>query len=536
MFLRQNLLCAGLISLGIFLPDLYLGYFAKILSCTIPLAALASVLAFSITLTMVKNRAFIFVFVGIITIAQGIQLNHWAYFGTPIHSQDITKAFVELDEIFETGASLANTLWPVWLAQALSLALLIYGTMRIKKCRHFPFIWALVLLALAVNPILSYTRGHQFFHTKPTSSTIHNTLRAFSDWLVNSQVSVHNFDYKAYEITYGQPKIKNVVLIMGESLSSRYMQLYGYGKANTPFLEKLKSDPNFAYVKGISTSVATLEALQLFFNNFHNPGFIELIRNKSANLFRLARHQGYKTFLLSAQGEGLFHETGTQYMDYFSFKKDMLNPLKEKGDEALLDALAEMNFGDKNFIVIHLRHIHSPFDGYSKYHPELATSITSNSRENQTQQEYSNAIAYHDYWVKQCVTCVQKILPNDTIIIFTSDHGELIGEEGLFGHNLMRSEVVDVPIWAYAINADLCLNDYLKSQPVCSHYDLGKQIANLFGVNICNPNEHPDLQYVHGTELHTNYPIIPWKKTKLGAKFSKVELANEQVIAIKPKK
>ncbi len=529
MVLRQNLICTALICFGILLPDLYLGYFLKMLSCTVPLAALASVMGLSAILTMVKSRGFLVVIVVIITITQGIQLNHWAYFGAPIHSQDITKAFAEFDEIFEAGSSLANTLWPVWLAQALSLALLIYGTMRIKKCRHFPFMWILVLSVLAINPVLSYIRGPQFFHNKPTASTIHNTLRSFSDWLVNSQTSVHNFGYKAYEITYGQPKIKNVVLIMGESQSSRYMQMYGYKQANTPFLEELKGDRNFAYTKGISTSLATIEALQLFFNNFHNPGFIDLIRNKSANLFRLARHQGYKTFLISAQGEGLFHETGTQYMDYFSFKKDMLKPLKEKGDEALLDVLVEMKFSDKNFIVIHLRHIHEPFGEYAKYHPELAKSISKDSRENQAQQEYSNAIAYHDNWVKQCVTCIRKILPNDTIIIFTSDHGQLVGERGLFGHNLMQPEVVDVPVWAYAINADLCLNNYLKSQTVCSHYDLGKQIANLFGAHIHNPNEHPNLQYVHGTELHKNYPVMPWKKTKKGAEFLKIELANGRI-------
>lgn len=529
MVLRQNLICTAVICFGLLFPDLYLGYYAKILSCRIPINSFLSILGFAGILTMVKSRGFLVVIMVLVAIAQGVQLNHWAYFGIPIHSQDISKAFLELNEIFETGTTLTGTLWPIWLAQIISLALIIFGVLRVRKCKHFSFMWVLVLLVLAINPILSYIKGHQFFHAKPTSSTLHNTLRAFSDWIVNSHAKVHNFNYKPYQITYSVPKVKNVVLIMGESLSSRYMQLYGYTKANTPFLEKLKNDPNFAYTKGISSSVATLSALQLFFNNYHNPGDIGLIRSKSANLFYLARHQGYKTFLISAQGEGLFHETGTQFMDYFSFKNDSLKSLKEKGDEALLDVFAKLEFSDKNFIVIHLRHIHSPFDEYAKHHPEFnanAMISSKDSRINQTQQEYVHAIAYHDYWVKQCIACIQKILPSDTVVIFTSDHGELVGEDGLYGHNLMRPEVVDVPVWTYTINADTSLNKYIKSQSVCSHYDLGKQIANLFGAKIFNPNESHDLQFVHGTELWTDYQLMPWKNGKTGIEFLKIQTVN----------
>ncbi len=523
MILKQNFIYAALISVGLLLPDWYLGHCTKILSCTIPFTTLLSVVGFSIILTMVKNRTFLFVIIAIITITQAVQLNHWAYFGAPIISHDITKAFVELDEIVETGASLVSSLWRIWAVQALSLALLIFGVLRVKRCQHVPFMWVLVTLVLAVNPVLSYLNGPQFFHTKPISSTLHNTLRSFSDWLVNSQTVVHNLNYKPYQITYSSPKVKNVVVIMGESQSSRYMQLYGYKNLNTPFLNSLKNDPNFAYTKGVSSSVDTLTGLQLFFNTFHNPGDMELIRSKAANLFRLARHQGYKTFMVSAQGEGLFHEVGTQFMDHYSFKNDLLKSLKAKGDVALLDALAELKFEDKNFIVIHLRHIHSPFGNWEKYAPGLATSHSTNSRESQTQEEYSNAIAYHDHWVNLCVACVKKILPNDTMIIFTSDHGELVGEDGLYGHNLMRSEVVDVPIWAYAIHANPSLITYLKTHSVCSHYDLGKQIAKLFGAEILNPNEDSTLQFVHGTELHANYEYMPWKKINGHEEFLKTE-------------
>ena len=110
MISNQNFICAALFFFGFLLPDWYLGYITKMLSCTIPFTTLISVLALSFVLSMVKSRKFLFAFVGIITIAQAVQLNHWAYFGAPINSQDITKAFVEFDEIFEVGTSMISSL------------------------------------------------------------------------------------------------------------------------------------------------------------------------------------------------------------------------------------------------------------------------------------------------------------------------------------------------------------------------------------------------------------------------------------------
>ena len=524
MPLMQNLICAFLFTLGILFPDLYLGYGIKMLSCTVPLNSLLSVFGLSIALSFVKNHKFLVAVMVFIMIGQCIQLNHWAYFGAPINSQDISKAFTELEEIFQTGLAHTNILWPVWLSQITSLFLIGLGILHTKKCQHFRFTETLVMLAIMANPILFYIKGAPAFHTKPISSTIHNTLRAFSSWLVNSQAPLHDFNYKPYQITYRSPKIKNVILIMGESISSRYMQLYGYKEANTPFLNTLKKDQNFAYTKGISSSVDTLTGLQLFFNTIHNPAPLQFIQDKSANLFKLARHQGYKTFLISAQGEGLFHEVGTQFIDFYSFKNDKLKELKANGEDVLLEMLTQLKFDTKNFIVIHLRHIHEPYAQWEKYFPKKESQKPENSRAQQTRNEYFHALSYHDHWVEQCIDCIRKILPDDTIIIFTSDHGQLIGEDGLFGHNLMRAEVVDVPVWSYSINsADTSLNAYLKEQPICSHYDLGKQIAKLFGVEIINPNEDPILQFVHGTELHTNYVFMPWKKIDGKAQFLKTE-------------
>ena len=148
-------------------------------------------------------------------------------------------------------------------------------------------------------------------------------------------------------------------------------------------------------------------------------------------------------------------------------------------------------------------------------------AVDHKNRASETQQEYSNAIAYHDYWVKQCIERVQKILPADTVVLFTSDHGQLLGERGLFGHNQMQPEVADVPVWALTIGADTALIAPLKKQTIFSHYDLGKHVASLLGATVSNPNEDQTIQYVHGSEIYSAYEYMPWKKTSNNPQFLK---------------
>lgn len=133
MDLKQNVICAALISFGLLLPDFYLGYCTKILSCTIPFNTLIGVVGLSMTLSFVKDRKFLLTVMVFIMIAQCIQLNHWAYFGTPINSPDISKAITEFEEISQAGLAHANILWPVWLSQILSLTLIALGIFRKKN-------------------------------------------------------------------------------------------------------------------------------------------------------------------------------------------------------------------------------------------------------------------------------------------------------------------------------------------------------------------------------------------------------------------
>ena len=503
--LSANLQFTFLVSFGMLFPDLYLGIFRNVIAANIPFSNLIGVAFFAFLLSFIKNKKVLYALFVLFAFMQAIQLNHWVYFGAPIHSQDIGKVFCEIDEIVATGIAVLPKVFEVWLALLTSLLVIVYAITIKNKITHniAPLI---LLISLAITPLLSLIKGPGFFYTKPTASSVYNSLRAFSDWAVNSSISFKGPEYPLYQITYDQPKAKNVVIIMGESQSSRYMQLYGYKTNNTPYLNSLKTNSKFAYGKGVSSSVYTRTCLQLFFNVIHNPGDINNLRQKTANLFGIAKKQGYQTIVLSAQNEKLFHDTGTEFVDTFVTQKQMEKSLKTKGDIALVEKFKELTCKDKNFIVLHLRHIHSPFSDYSKF---LSEEYKVQPEGNKTIAEYVSAIAYNDFWVKQVLTTILAKFPKDTVVIFTSDHGELIGERGLFGHNLLEPEVADIPVWVFDTIGES--KQWLDAKKVCSHYDLGKHIASLMGAIIKNQSESKTEQFVHGSEFYTNYTYMPWQ-------------------------
>ena len=46
------------------------------------------------------------------------------------------------------------------------------------------------------------------------------------------------------------------------------------------------------------------------------------------------------------------------------------------------------------------------------------------------------------------------MLPKETVVVFTSDHGECFGEDGFFGHGFYRPEVMEVPLLIFDLKAD----------------------------------------------------------------------------------
>lgn len=93
---------------------------------------------------------------------------------------------------------------------------------------------------------------------------------------------------------------------------------------------------------------------------------------------------------------------------------------------------------DPWFGFLRLMDTHYPYNGEDL--PEYKTDIP---------RQYDRAVMHTDVFVNELITYVQRKYPN-TIIVLGSDHGEMLGERGLWDHLFSLTEsLVRVPLFVY---------------------------------------------------------------------------------------
>ncbi|MGB4191360.1 MAG: phosphoethanolamine transferase [Rickettsiales bacterium] len=474
---------------------------------------------FSIALSFTP-RLFILTILTLFIFIEVIQFCNLFYYGTLITSSKFRLLFSEIDEVWLVAKEAVSFLYLVPL-----LILIPYGTLafivyKLEKTR-IKSIWAIipVLLLLAIIPFRVSKAYHgENYYPDPSDHSLRNSLYAVTNCLYNliypAAIPVTN--YKEYQIesinNWDLDKNSNIILIIGESANYSHMSLFGYERDTNPLLSTLKTSPNFTYLKGLSSGVSTPVSLAYLINNIYEPNNMQEIENKTANLFRLAKQHDFKTFYISAQSGAFLTNMGVEYIDYKLFRNNRLFLFKEHQDEALLKIIPNLDYTEKNFIVIHQRNAHAPYE--ENYEHNSKFNHFDANKDNYQQfriDTYDNATLYNDFLIYKMIQFYKEKFNGPTYIFFTSDHGEVLDSNKVaFGHAELKKEVAEVPFLAYIKNA---ANEKIKNikEPIF-HYEISNLIIELMGFKIINPNQKPNIFYIHGTELDGHNEFIEYHK------------------------
>jgi glucan phosphoethanolaminetransferase (alkaline phosphatase superfamily) len=385
-----------------------------------------------------------------------------------------------------------------------------------------------LVLLLLVLPISAYSSNmSQRFYPNPKTYMLENALQAFSFFLVRDLpmhlVSHEEVHWKPYTLEKSGPSVRaNIIVVMGESLTPAHMSLFGYGRETTPQLETLREDKDFIYRQGIAAGVATKVSLPMFFNMTREPGNLRHVFRQETNLIKMAKEQGFLTHYYSTQNANLSTFSGIEYADHSLTLESFGGDLHGRNDETLLDIVKRVDLNQPNFIVLHQRNSHSPYD--SNYPPEYALFNT--TKESKTDQyrvdTYDNSVRYTDHLLYSLINDLKARSKLPVYVLFTSDHGEMLGEKGgQFGHGMLAKEVARVPFIFYAHNGEQARINEAKQLVNPTHYEMGKLIAGLLGYRIHNPNEGEGAYYLNGTDLSGSegYLLV----TKAGANWQLTE-------------
>lgn len=304
-----------------------------------------------------------------------------------------------------------------------------------------------VILFVGFYSSVWYATPRFFLHQKfPTVS-----IGAFSRTGIGYLLS-RAFSYQGNRDQVSQPSLpasyhpnNNIVLIIDESMRGDHFSLNGYSRPTTPYLgELLKKDLLYNWGIAVSASTCSLQSYDLIITGLKPDDLpnVNYKLEKAPAIFQYAKAMGYKTHFFDGQMT-MFWGGITDDLNYIDSWKNAAEFTKNSDaaweiDIEIAKTVKEITTSSSgNFILIFKHGNHHPYS--SNFPPEAATwqpSYIGVARSVDQDQlpslvnAYDNAIKFNvDSFFKNLASDYGN-LPNNTVIIYTSDHSQTLGEDG----------------------------------------------------------------------------------------------------------
>lgn len=351
----------------------------------------------------------------------------YIFFGIKIHSNTVAS-FFETDR--NEALSVVDYKIVMWIA-GFTLAGYIVSRLSYDRSKSIKTTWRYVLPVLLA--ILFPLR--EFLNDNPPNNIFFHTGGYFSQKAKLANMEDNYFqpgEIRAKKILSDDPVI---VVILGESVRADHLQINGYKKPTTPNIIRTGA---VSFPRTIGAGTMTITAL---------PPMLQIKANdkKYLSLPTVLKSAGYYTAWISNQGTYGKHNTPVtifskhcdyQYINYAV--KYMSKNTRNKFDEYLavkIDEVLELNNTCKVLFVnpdgSHFMYEDRYPDDFRVFTPVHTSKILKTSKLDPLINSYDNTVLYSDYFY----SLVEKQLKDqNAVIYYISDHGQALGENGIFGH------------------------------------------------------------------------------------------------------
>lgn len=232
-----------------------------------------------------------------------------------------------------------------------------------------------------------------------------------------------------------------LVIVVGETARASNWGLNGYARQTTPRLAQLDV-VNFPQMTSCGTN--TEVSLPCMFSPFGRRNYDETgIRQHESLLHVLAKTGFHINWRDNQSGcKGVCEGLEQQRID--GKANSALCDGERCVDEVLLDNFdAEIKHAAGNLvIVLHQLGNHGPAyyrrypPAFRKFMPTCDTAELGKCTRDQIVNSYDNALLYTDYVLSRTVEKLQQQTSHNAALIYVSDHGESLGENGIYLHGL----------------------------------------------------------------------------------------------------
>lgn len=288
----------------------------------------------------------------------------------------------------------------------------------------------------------SFIREHKplRYYTNPTGYIY--AFSKFAKGLIESERGSAKPIAEDARISAADTERELIIFVLGETARYDRFSVNGYTRDTNPLLTR----ENIVSLKNVwSCGTSTADSVPCMFSIYGRDEFSNSKAQSVENVLDILRNAGVSVLWRdnnsSSKGVAL-------RVPYESFKSANTNPIcdVECRDEGMLDGLQA--FIDKHpvgdiFIVLHQMGNHGPAyykrypASFEKFKPTCKTNQLEDCSRQEIDNAYDNAILYTDFFLSKVIELLKSNSEKfETGMFYISDHGESLGEGGLYLHGL----------------------------------------------------------------------------------------------------
>ncbi|RLV60418.1 phosphoethanolamine--lipid A transferase [Parashewanella curva] len=233
-----------------------------------------------------------------------------------------------------------------------------------------------------------------------------------------------------------------VIFLLGETARAQNYPFNGYHRNTTPYTQRLNP---FVFTEVASCGTATAVSVPCMFSNMNRTEFDVKRADNQDDVLDIMQRAGIDVLWKENDGGDKHVAKNVRQIKLDTSQVNEFCNGSSCQDEALLKGLPSQIKGMKGnkFVVLHLIGSHGPtyFERYPKsldfYQPSCQRSDIENCTTEQIYNVYDNTLRYTDLVMAKAIDLLKSFESSHNVaLMYMSDHGESLGENGIYLHGL----------------------------------------------------------------------------------------------------
>jgi lipid A ethanolaminephosphotransferase len=312
---------------------------------------------------------------------------------------------------------------------------------------------AIILIAIIVisqyQGLAAVFREHRYLKHQAVPLNVLNAAAGFLQSRASDNITPM-FSHYAQDahFTPSVDKPLLVIMVLGETVRADHLGINSYGRNTTPKLAK-RNLINLGAIDACGT--ATAVSVPCMFSYLNQASYNDSLAKNSDNVLDIMQRAGAKV-LWRDNNSGCKGMCDRVELDQ-SFTATLSNKCVagECTDNALLNRLKDKILAEKSamtpiFVVLHQQGNHGPeyykrsLPEQKQFLPECTSNLLHQCQQQQIVNAYDNAILATDDMLDATIALLEELSAEfDTAMLYVADHGESLGENGVYLHGL--------PLW-----------------------------------------------------------------------------------------